>query len=366
MILLSVYRVFMNKGKKNTILILFTIFIAFLFVFPMFQPSAEAGLLNKKDTIKVAFLWQRWDVLDIPAKLGMAIYKKILRQAEDEYQVDIKVYEFWDWKHGGDVQSGKLMSLDIDVAVGPGGFGGWVSPRSYRTEIRRFVRSGGGFYGICGDSTFGSLGVVNLPLGYKNPLKKATGSRTLTPMLGLANVYTDASAFKNILSNPFRFKRADIIEMVGQLPISRAPIKIESTMMIDIQDPYKGQRVRVMLGNAPLIDGPVLFRLIMPKVYTLAEFKGTDDPYDKTLRGEKAMVATWYGKGRVVLSVAHPELTIANSKAHDLFVRNLLWCAKSLPIKDRFINSLPLLFSLYRSDDIEHPFFLYLLLTADI
>jgi hypothetical protein len=355
----------MKKEKKKPVIILFTIFIVLLFFFTLLQPQTEAGLLKKKDTIKVAFLWQRWDILDIPARLGMAIYKKILRQAEEEYHVNIEVYEFWDWKHGGDVQNGKLMSMDIDVAVGPGGFGGWVSPRAYRTEIREFVRSGGGFYGICGDSTFGSLGVINLPFGYKNPLKKATGSRTLTPMLGLANVYTDASAFDSILSNPFRFKKTDIIKMVGQLPISRAPIKIESTMMVHIQDPYKGERVRVMLGNAPLVDGPRLLRLFMPKVYTLAEFKGTDDPYDKILKGGKAMVATWYGKGRVVLSVAHPELTIANSKAHDLFVRNLLWCAKSLPIKDQLLNSLPLLFSLYHSDDVEHPLFWYLLLTAD-
>ena len=29
------------------------------------------------------------------------------------------------------------------------------------------VRNGGGFYGICGDSTFGSLGVIKLPGGYR-------------------------------------------------------------------------------------------------------------------------------------------------------------------------------------------------------
>jgi hypothetical protein len=115
-------------------------------------------------------------------------------------------------------------------------------------------------------------------------------------MLGLANVYTDASVFENILTNPFRMKRTDIIEMVGQLPISRAPIKIESTI-VSIHEPYQGERIRVMLGNAPLVDGPILFRLFMPRVYTIAEFKGTDEPYDKTLKGEKAMIATWYGKG---------------------------------------------------------------------
>jgi len=350
--------------KMRPYLTIGSIFIVFLLIITIFVPVSNAGLLDEKETVRVAFIWQRWDILDIPAKIGMFIYKRILKQAESEYNVNFEVYEFWDRKHGGDVQSGKLELLDIDVVVGPGGFGGWNSPKAYRTELRKFVRSGGGFYGICGDSTFGSLGVVNLPAGFRVPLKKATGSKTLTPMLGLANVYTDASAFNEILKYPFWIKKSDIIEIAGQLPISRAPIKIEPSL-VNIQEPYSGDRIRVMLGNAPLVDGPIIFRLFMPKVYTIAEFKGTDEPYDKTLKGEKAMVATWYGKGKVVLSVVHPELTIGNTRAHDLFVRNLLWAAKSLPLKDRIISSLPLLVTLYNSKNIDHPLFWYLLITKD-
>ena len=350
------------KSSLKTISIFFVLLIL---IVPVLVPQVPATFQKKPETIRVAFIWQRWDILDLPAKIGMTIYKRILRQAEEEYNVNFEIYEFWDWKHGGDVQSGKLEKYDIDVVVGPGGFGGWNSPWAYRTALRSFVRSGGGFYGICGDSTFGSLGVINLPKGYQIPLKKATGSRTLTPMLGLANVYTDATAFHEILKYPFWLKKSDIIEIAGQLPISRAPIKIEPTLL-NIQEPYTFDRVRVMLGNAPLVDGPVFLRLFMPKVYTIAEFKGTDEPYDTTLKGQKAMVATWYGRGKVVLSVVHPELTIGNTKAHDLFVRNLLWTVDSLPLKDRIINSLPLLFTLASSDDVEHPLFWYLVLTADL
>jgi len=147
-------------------------------------------------------------------------------------------------------------------------------------------------------------------------------------MLGLANVVTDASAFDKILRFPFWFLKTDMIKTVGQLPISRAAIKINPSTL-PIQEPYYRDRIRVMLGNAPLEDGPILFRAFMPKVYDIAIFKGSDDPYDQSIKGKKAIVATRYWRGRVILSVVHPELTIGNTKAHDLFVRNILWCAKS-------------------------------------
>lgn len=353
-----------TRTKKRYMIYFTTIFVLTLFLLPSLIPPAKADLLNTKKTVRVAFIWQRWDILDIPAKIGMMIYRNILREAEKEYNVEFEIYEFWDRWNGGDVQSGKLEKHNIDVIVGPGGFGGWNTPKKYRTEIRKFVRNGGGFYGICGDSTFGSLGVVNLPQGYRIPLKKATGSGKLTPMLGLANVYTDASAFDHILQFPLWIKKRDVILTAGQLPISRAPIKIEQSFL-PIQEPYSNDRIRMMLGNAPLVDGPILLRFFMSKVYTLAIFKGTDDPYDETLKGKKAIVATWYGKGRVILSVVHPELTIGNSKAHDVFVRNLLWTAQSLPLKEKITNSLPLLLTLINSKDVEHPLIWYFLLTFD-
>ena len=339
------------------------IFFVSILLVPTLAPSAEAGFFSDDEkTVKVAFIWQRWDILDLPARIMMMMYKRILRQAEKEYDVNIQIFEFWDRWRGGDVQSGKLEKYDIDVVVGPGGVGGWNSPRAYRIELKRFVRNGGGFYGICGDSTFGSLGVINLPTGYKKPLKKAIGERSFTPMLGLANVYTDASAFDDILKYPFWFKRADMVKLVGQLPISRAPIKIQSADL-PIQDPYSRSRVRVMMGNAPLVDGPFVLRLFMPKVHDIAVFRGSDNPYDDTIKGKKAIVATHYGRGRVVLSVPHPELTVGNSKAHDLFVRNLLWCSKSLPVRESLKTLLKPWMIWFVSDYFEHEKLIWFLLT---
>jgi hypothetical protein len=159
-------------------------------------------------------------------------------------------------------------------------------------------------------------------------MKRALGFKEFTPMLGLANVVTDASAFDTILRFPFWFMKTNMITMVGKLPISRGAIRIEPAHL-PIQEPYYRDRIRVMLGNAPLVDGPILFRLFMPKVYDIAMFKRSDDPYDRSIEGKKAIIATRYWRGRVILSVVHPELTIGNTKAHDVFVRNILWCAKS-------------------------------------
>ena len=286
-----------------------------------------------KKTVKVAFLRQRWDIFDnfqMKNKITMMMYRHILKKAEGRYNVHFKIYEFWDDWTGGDVQNGKLRRLGIDVAVGPGGIGGWDSPRKYREEIKKFVREGGGFYGICGDATFGSLGVIHLPFSYKIPLMRLIGSWSFTPMLGLANVYTDASVAKHIVKHPLFFSKLDFLRVVKKLPFSRAAIRIKRSLL-RIQEPYEGDRVRVMLGNAPLVDGPWLFRLFMPRVFDVAVFVGSDKPYDKSIRGKKAIVASTYGFGRVVLSVVHPELTVGNKKAHDIFVRNILWLAKALP-----------------------------------
>ena len=308
-----------------------SILIILLLIIPVFPPMDSGFPLNR--TIKIAFLRQKWDLLDdltIKNKISMKIYRHILSEAENKYNIRFKIYELWDDWNNGDVQSGRLRKLGIDVIVMPGGFGSWDTPKKYRREIKNFVRRGGGFYGICGDSTFGSLGAIDLPSGYRFPLKRITGSWSFTPMLGLANVYTDASTFRHILKHPLFFNRLEMFRMVKCLPFSRAAIKIKYSML-DIQQPYEGKRIRVMLGNAPLVEGPLLFRLFKPKVYTIAVFVGTDKPYDKSIEGKKAIIATHYGRGNVVLSVVHPELTIGNDKAHDIFVRNLLWAAKALP-----------------------------------
>lgn len=301
-----------------------------MLILTVILPSSS-GIFNRKKTIKVAMICQHWDFIDesFVSRLTTLMHKYRLKQAEERYNVDIEFYEFWDDWNGGDVQDGLLKKLKIDVVIAPGGVGGWYTPWKYRREIKKFVRSGGGFYGICGDSTFGSLGVENLNWRYNRLIGKILGFDELSPMLGLANVYTDASILKYIIKNPAFFSKLDMLQFLSKLPLSRASIHFERTRL-SIQEPYFGKNLRVMEGNAPLIDGPIINRLFMPKVTTIATFKRYDDPYDKSIEDKKAIIATTYGMGRVVLSPVHAELTVGNRKAGDVYMRNVLWLSGDL------------------------------------
>jgi hypothetical protein len=89
--------------KKKQYVIIISLFIVFIILFPITIPLTDAGILKQRKTVQVSFNWQRWDILDFPVKLGMVIYNKILQKAESDYNVVFEVYELWDWKNGGDV-----------------------------------------------------------------------------------------------------------------------------------------------------------------------------------------------------------------------------------------------------------------------
>jgi hypothetical protein len=301
-----------------------------LMILPNIAIISTANLCFKK-TIKVAIIRQHWDIIDQSffSRFSTLVHRHRLNKAERKFDVKIEVFEFWDDWLGGDINDGMLKKLDIDVIVAPGGVGGWYSPQKYRRIIKEFVWNGGGFYGICGDATFGSLGVQNLKNRYLNLMKRMLGFEEFSPMLGLANVYTDATVFNRVLGNPVFFTKISMYRLLSQLPLSRAPIYFEKNK-INIQEPYIGKSLQVMMGSAPLVDGPFVYRLFMPKVYTIATYRGYDKPYDRSIRGEKAIIATTYGKGRVILSPVHTELTIGNLWVNDVYMRNVLWLGNCL------------------------------------
>lgn len=308
------------------------VFTLLLILVPTISPTLT-GFFNRKEIIRIAIIRQEWDFLDKSptAKLSTLIHTRILKKEADRYDFKVKVFEFWDSWNGGDVQSGKLRWKQIDVVIGPGGVGGWFTPFRYRHELRKFVRRGGGFYGICGDSTFGSLGVKNMDVQYNALITRLLGYNELSPMLGLVNVYTDASALQSIIRNPKFFSTLNMLQFLSRLPTSRGRIHFHRTSP-PIQGPYMGSSVRMMLGNAPLVRGPSVNQLFMPRVITIATFQRPDDPYDRDIKYRKAIVASTYGFGRVVLSPLHAEFTVGNAKAHDVYIRNVLWLAGKLPL----------------------------------
>ena len=307
-----------------------TIIILILILNMLIIPSSGKNISKKE--IKIAIIKQRWDILDknFDGWITTLLHKRCLRQYEDKYNVKFKVYEFWDDFDGGDVQNGLLEKLDIDVIIGPGGFGCLNTPEAYRKEIKKFVFLGGGFYGICGDSTFGSLGMTHTNKKLLRTINRVFEIEGISPMLKLANVYTDASVFEPLIDEPLWFKKTDLLKPLMKLPLSRTRIYFKKTNP-PIQEPYFRSTIRTMMGNAPMIDGPLINRLFMSKVKTIAIYVKSDEPYNSRFTVKKAIIATTYGLGRVILSSPHPELTIGNKKAHDVYVRNVLWLARALP-----------------------------------
>ncbi|MEF8880078.1 MAG: hypothetical protein V5A64_06800 [Candidatus Thermoplasmatota archaeon] len=317
-------------NKKIMVLLL-----SLLFLIPVFNVgSSEISETKKNDNsldsrpvVKVAIIRQYWDPLDVlfTAKLSTLMHRICLKKAQNDYNVRFRIYEFWDNYIFGDVQAGLLQLRDIDIVIAPGGMGGWQTPFLYRWQLKRFVKSGGGFYGICGDSTFGSLGTKHLKWQYRPLLDRLLGYE-LSPMLKLANVYTDASAFRDLIKNPLFFNKLSVLFFLVELPQSRATIHFEDTS-VSIQEPYIGEDMVTMLGNAPMIEGPLKNKLFMSEVHTIATIKTADKPYGDRIKNKKAIVATTYGEGRVVLSCIHSQLTWDNSRLHDVYVRNVLWTA---------------------------------------
>lgn len=309
--------------RKNRLIQLFlTMLLILFFLFPH-----STALFDKDPIIRVAIIRQEWDMLDkgIIARIHTILIRNCFRMAEKRYDVEFNVFEFWDDWDQGQVQRGALRWRNIDVIVAPGGVGGWHTPHQYRRNIRKFVRRGGGFYGICGDSTFGSLGVKNLDLIHHRAICNVLGFETLSPMLKLANVYTDASSIEYIIKNPILSPKFEMMQFLSKLPFSRGVIHCNRLVSSSIQEPYEGKNVRVMLGNAPLVEGSSLRKLTMPKVKTISYFGRADDPYKKSINHKKAIISTTFGFGRVILSPVHAEATIGNRQAQDLFVRNVIW-----------------------------------------
>lgn len=302
-------------------------------ILPSIITTCKAEILTNqsKPTIKVAFIWQKWDILDnILSKIYMKIYERHLNKGEKKYNVTFEIYEFWDNSTSGNVQNGSLMTEEIDIVVGPGGFGTWNCSSNYTAKLKQFIEAGGGFYGICGDSSLGTLGFKNLPEGYKDMLKANLGYDDFTPMLGLVNVYMDASFLDQIFKNPEDFNKLSTIKTLIVVALSRGTIKVRRNIL-SVQKENFGKNIRVQMGSPPLVNGPIINRLFMSRVYTLAVFKKPAKPYNYKIVGEKAVVAAKYNDSRIILSTPHPELAFLSAKSGDFFTRNILWCAKQLP-----------------------------------
>jgi len=279
---------------------------------------------TSKTTIKIGFLLQSYDWMDTGVKFILFQYKRCLRAGERRYNVNFELKILMDDLNGGDVHNGALENGDYDIILAPGGYGSWYTSETYRENIRNFISKGGGYYGICGDSTFGGF-TPDLSDGYKEMMGKFFDLKDVTEMLEVVNVCSNMSVFEEMIGDPNNISKTTIWKLLFGLATSRAYIKFIPGIY-SIQEPFYNKNVRIMLGNVPLIDAG---KNNMPDVVDVGLFDGYDYPYPRSIVGQKAIVSTTYGDGRVVLSAPHPELTFGNKNAHHVFVRNLLWAANA-------------------------------------
>lgn len=171
-----------------------------------------------------------------------------------------------------DMKNGKLM--DYDVAVFPGGFG-YFPDQKTSGQIRRFVREGGGFIGICAGSF--------LPL---RPCQGVKGAG-----LGLLDAHYEY----------FREKGLTLVILDQRDPLCKG---MTSSSPVPVYALYKklpqAKRYSIYI---------TMFRmngaLMVPRsrqARAVGYYDGTN-PYAAVLRGE-------YGKGRIVVFSAHPDATV--------------------------------------------------------
>ena len=308
--------------------------LLFIFSSLVLQPTVSSvsttsnGFFTKKH-IKVAFIMQKWDYMDKLIRVFVIpFYHLRFREIEKKFNVKCDICFLWDSWRGGDVQSGKLRKLNVDVAIGPGGVGAWHTPPRYRMELRRFIQRGGGFYGICGDSYLGTVGTTDIPVRYQRVLKKLFGYRHVTSPLRMVNVRSDPSIFLEEFKPVYTHNNFYVLLFIIRLYLSTCDVYIQDEEL-PFANSLRGETVKIMPGCAPLVEGLPFYDLFLPGFQVIGTFVDSRSPYDPTLlTGKYAIVASEYGEGRVILSPVHPEVSAGRAGVHTVFDEGLLWLAQ--------------------------------------
>lgn len=172
-----------------------------------------------------------------------------------------------------DMQNGKLM--DYDVVVFPGGFG-YFPDHKTAGQIRRFVRQGGGYIGICAGSF--------LPL---RPCQGVKGAG-----LGMLDAHYEY----------FREKGFTLVVFDQRDPLCKG---MTSSARVPVYALYKKlpQAKHYSIYVSMLRANGALMVSRSRQAKAVGYYDGTN-PYAAVLRGE-------YGKGRVVVFSAHPDSTVS-------------------------------------------------------
>ena len=177
------------------------------------------------------------------------------------------------------IRSGQLS--DFDLIIVPGGISNEMADalgNEGREAIRQFVRSGGGYIGICAGAYLASA--------------------TFEKFLGLVNVKT----------NHYQ----EYMPRVGMQEHRQL-----GSALVNVTFSHEGQKLfsQEEYGTIDYINGPIFIeagRLDLPPFLTLATYQSDIYQYhfqQGTMPNTPAIVAGQFGNGYVILFSSHPELT---------------------------------------------------------
>lgn len=315
----------MNSGVKCFIIAI--LIVSNSIIIPStFGQEFKPKIKENKPIINVAIILQKWDYLDLLV-LTYIVPFYIMRMAQIQlrYKVDTNLKVFWDGLDGGDVQSGKLFSEDIDIAIGPGGMGSFYTPEPYREQLISFIENGGGFFAICGDCYYGTQGFINESEKFEEIIFKLFKFDKVSPPLNLAPVICDIKPFTEAFPNESTENNIFFMALLFKLIFANSIVKI-SDSDIPFAEKLQGKYLFVETGLFPLYLNNSEEN---ENISIIATYVKSRTPFnDSLIDGTISMLATEYKNGRVIISPMHTEVSFLRFRAHEIFFDAILWLAK--------------------------------------
>jgi hypothetical protein len=294
------------------------------------EPSDDlTHIPYEEPSLNIAVLLQRWDYMDLLLRIFVTpLYHARIVELEETYELHCNLYILWDSWDTGDVQNNKLQELNIHVAFAPGGVGAWHSPLAYREKLTDYIESGGGFLGACGDAYLGTMGAINGSDDFDRVLNRLFRYDGMTPPLCTAEVLFDLGPFAKHFEAKYTHNNLYVLLFLLTFFISYADVYFPD-VFIPFADEYRNHTLRIMESGPPMVASPSTANSIAQgALFIIGTFVDVNSIYDSSLLvGKYAIVASRCGKGRVVLSAVHPEVSLGTPDAHRIFAEIIMWLA---------------------------------------
>jgi len=239
-----------------------------------------------------------------------------------------------------DIINGKLNTKNYDLFIFPGIGRGYIHlfdkpfPTPWKNNIRKFVRNGGGYLGICGGAVVAGYGLANKPETHWEKIADKVALR-----IANVKVYQEICLpfeGEKVGQTAYMWYGSGIpakVKLNKEHPIFSSfpkkfwtirhiggPAFVEISKKVDVLAIYSKELSDIapvhvwkwgpLLRKKEVPEGDILKYLKKKGMKELIDLKDWDKQKEmiKTnLKGKAAVVANEYGKGRVVIFGPHPE-----------------------------------------------------------